>query len=136
MDETGRNRKFGYVSTTPGSVLVLQFDSTLGLKAADKSDKKVMLHLAYLTTYENIGSANVSCSECHCEPMVINALDVNPHEKLSVIPIRAFQASCHVNCTLHIILNATKFKVMGISVDRHEVGLVNSWAYMHMHDRR
>lgn len=37
MDETGRARKFGYVSTVPGSTLVLELDTTLGMDENDRN---------------------------------------------------------------------------------------------------
>ena len=37
MDETGRARKFGFVSTVPGSILVLELDTTLGIEEKHKS---------------------------------------------------------------------------------------------------
>jgi len=97
MDETGRNRKYGYVGTEVGAQLTLRVDTTMGGKLGPDIGN-VTLHIVYLATYENAGQAQFSCvSGCTCPAIIVDSL----HEyQSSLITLRHMDLTPHADCII------------------------------------
>eukprot|EP00775_Hariotina_reticulata_P005681 gene5681-5919_t len=70
IDEGGPGkRKWGFISTTPGSVLTIKLDTRRSSTAQSGQPGRMNVMLSYLKSYVNMGQAVAICkSGCSCQP--------------------------------------------------------------------
>ncbi|KAG1660750.1 hypothetical protein FOA52_010624 [Chlamydomonas sp. UWO 241] len=91
--------KWGFISTTAGSALKVKVDTRASASAsADNSD--VMVQIAYLQSYENMGKASITCEGgCAC-PASTPIDGHNPGDKTSQTHLHAFYVSQAEDCII------------------------------------
>ena len=116
-----QHHKYGYVSTTPGSVLTMVMDTTLGGFARPEG---VQLMLAYLKSYGNMGSARLSClSGCTCTPTLVNGTASINYSLTSFVARTVSPSPACIVAVENVFESAaasaagrTKFKVLGLAL--------------------
>lgn len=110
--------KWGYVSTTPGSSLMLRINN---IKTAHDTARPVRLMLIYLRSYEHMGTASVACvSGCACNTTTLDGHNSQSHN--SVNEFHVWHATQSSDCVIGVeVLNATqsgqhKVKLLGLVV--------------------
>ncbi|KAG2495310.1 hypothetical protein HYH03_006582 [Edaphochlamys debaryana] len=117
-------RKWGYVSTVPGSELVLQLDSRpqlrIGGAGTGPEGGSVSLFVHHLKSYEHMGRAEIRCVwGCTCTPVEV---DAHIQKRWSQTYLQRLDVSQSAECLLAItVLPGTssgehKFKVSGLVV--------------------
>ena len=129
----GRHR-WGWISSISGSKLRIKINTldTIEVQKADLS-KQMVIEVAMLHSYEQMGWASVSCEEncqCHGLPLIDLSNTNGKHE--SPLLMHGFKVSQHENCIIAItVVNKTgatggfKVKVVGVAVT--ETGLPEAY---------
>lgn len=116
-------RKFGFISTQPGSSLTLQVNTTGAPASGDAPDNgTVAVTLAFLRSYEHMGQFVVECAQgCACLPL---RLDGNHEHKNSLLSMESLLATRAGACRLKITVlpessspdGEHKVKIIGLFV--------------------
>ncbi len=128
---TDENRgKWGYVGDQPGAYIILNVSteassvnmlrSSDGRVAVPERSGGVLVEIAHLKSYKQMGIANVECvSGCTCEATV---MDSHGDSKSSQTHLHTFTASQHKQCLIKVEVakdsstGGHKVKVLGIIV--------------------
>ncbi len=117
----GVEKKFkpGWVSTTPGSVLRMQVDTSFAGVDATTNSSLIVL---FLTSYEHMGQAELRCTKnCACEGGKMDG-HRGTEQRISVAHPQTFPVTQHDQCVLELsVLPETnsgehKFKMIMLSV--------------------
>lgn len=134
--------KWGYVATTVGSYMLVKFDSSMPGRSADQ-DPLIGLRVAYLMSYENAGTAVISChSGCECQQSLVNAH--NPKEKLSLMKLHRMEITQSQECRMRIEVakeststNSTyphKVKILGLMVSEDPPVIASKHEWLDVHE--
>ncbi|KAJ9512320.1 hypothetical protein QJQ45_012903 [Haematococcus lacustris] len=132
--------KFGMVATEPGSRLEISVDTTAGGPTA-KAGAMVVVELAHLKSYENMGKASVACEGgCTCQS---TTLDGHTTLRNSQLHLHQFHVSQAADCKIVITVLAetssgkNKVKLAGITISEEPgdtAGMRNDQALNYAHD--
>ncbi|GAX81637.1 hypothetical protein CEUSTIGMA_g9065.t1 [Chlamydomonas eustigma] len=110
--------KWGFVATKEGSVLKLEVDTRASTQTGDTDE--VLVEVAYLKSYENMGQAQVSCEAgCNCTPTTADGHQVERNSLLHLHNFYVTQAKeCHIVVRVLPTTNSGKhkFKLAGIMI--------------------
>ncbi len=90
------DQKWGWIATQPGAVIVFKLDSTHPPGAPDAHSK---VGIGYLASYENMGQAAVSCTNCKCKPKI---LDGHWTSHFSLLQVYNLRVSEHKECLIRV----------------------------------
>jgi hypothetical protein len=109
----GGRSKWGFVSTKPGSKLVIRVNTS-------SFHQNMTAHLGMMRSYEHMGWARRRCEGCQCATEDMNLTHA---DRISPIEMWSFQISKHDNCTIIVEVLDTagpsdehKVKVTGLSI--------------------
>jgi hypothetical protein len=113
--------KPGWISDRSGDVLTVRFSTILRPRAIADN---VTLIAEYLSTYEHIGNATVTCvSGCVCAPMRLVGLDTRG--RVSVESTSSTNVTQVQRCTVQVVSElpaddtSSKFKMLGMELQTH-----------------
>jgi uncharacterized membrane protein YgcG len=118
--------KWGFVSTQPGSELLVRLNTTRTTSARD-GDQRMNVMLAYLKSYEHMGVAKVACrAGCTCDPPE-QEVDAHHEIKTSTVYLTRILASQSPACEIAITIlekssspnSEHKFKVSGVMMNEY-----------------
>jgi lysophospholipase L1-like esterase len=129
---TAGSRKTGYVTTTPGTRLVLVLDTRkllgdgvvfAGADASPEHDRAISLMLSYLKSYSGHGIASVTCGPgCECKPSSIDGHHAQRTSTtfMKLVHVVAVESSCRVSLAVGQATNSTghKFKLTAVMTHR------------------
>ena len=92
-------------------------------RAAARCGRSVLVSLMYLTSYDGMGAARVTCVDgCECAPHLFDAFEASDRRNVSVVVERTFAVTPAAQCTLRfVVTNRTrssghKFKIVNVAV--------------------
>ena len=79
-------------------------------RAATRCGRSVLVSLMYLTSYDGMGAARVTCVDgCECAPHLFDAFEASDRRNVSVVVERTFAVTPAAQCTLRfIVTNRTR----------------------------
>lgn len=119
--------KWGFVANTTGSFLRIHIDTVSASKTESVGDDdKVIVELAYLRSYENMGIGKVTCEGgCNCEE---SKMQGHHDERNSQLHLHNFLVSQSHDCIIRVTVsdettsNSHKVKVAGVTISE-ETGM-------------
>lgn len=125
---TEQKPKWGYISTQPGSWLVLKINTLASdrLKPGDP----LSLWVAYLQSYEHMGKFEAACKAgCSCDPVIVNSHSASERWSQMVqakMNITAAE-SCHLKFTVLADTDSGehKVKLMGVIFSHEQIAVLS-----------